>query len=59
VRADPHLSALPVFALTAYEMPGDREKLLDAGFDDYIAKPILDVREFISRIDHALEPVAS
>jgi two-component system sensor histidine kinase/response regulator len=59
VRADPQLSTLPVFALTAYEMPEDREKLLAAGFDDYITKPILDVEEFISRIQHALEGVTS
>ncbi len=57
LRADPQLSPLPVFALTAYEMPGDREKLLAAGFDEYITKPILDVGDFVARIHHALEGV--
>jgi len=59
VRAVPQLRALPVFALTAYEMPEDRARLLAAGFDDYITKPILDVQDFVSRIQHALEGVAS
>ncbi|MES2634620.1 MAG: response regulator [Pseudomonadota bacterium] len=49
LRAMPSMQDVPVVAVTAYAMVGDRERVLGAGFDGYIAKP-LDPTKFVGQV---------
>lgn len=54
LRSDPRTREIPVVALTAHAMAGDRERALAAGFDDYFSKPI-DFTGLVSAIGEILE----
>ncbi|WP_198140803.1 response regulator [Nitrosospira sp. NpAV] len=55
LKSNPKLQTIPVIAVTALAMVGDREKMLEAGFDSYIGKPI-EPTTFVSQIEEFLPP---
>jgi len=56
LKGTPALRDIPVIALTAAAMRGDRERTLQAGCDDYVSKPV-DRQLLLERLDHWLTAV--
>jgi two-component system cell cycle response regulator DivK len=54
LRASDRTTSLPVLALTAQAMEGDRERFLAAGFDGYLSKPV-DVTDFVATVKRYCE----
>jgi two-component system, cell cycle response regulator DivK len=53
LRTDDRTASLPVLALTAQAMEGDRERFLAAGFDGYLAKPV-NVADFLAVVKRSV-----
>jgi two-component system, cell cycle response regulator DivK len=52
LKHDPRTASIPLLALTAHTLPGDRQRAMEAGFNGYISKPI-NVQHFKEEVEKA------
>ena len=57
MRNNPRTTSLPVIALTAHAMGGDKQRAMDAGFDGYITKPFR-IATFLNEIQECLDHIS-
>jgi two-component system, cell cycle response regulator DivK len=55
LKSDPQTRPVPIIALTAHAMAGDREKAIEAGCDDYDSKPV-ELPRLLEKIEARLAP---
>lgn len=58
IKADPELRSIPIIAVTSYALSGDKEKALEAGCEDYVAKPFRP-RELLAKVEALLRKEGS
>ena len=51
IKKDERTSSIPLLTLTAHALPGDRQRAMDAGSDEYITKP-MDLEDLVKSVDH-------
>lgn len=49
LKADPNTDRIPIIAITAHAMRGDKERFIQQGFDDFLAKPV-DIHVLLDRV---------
>ncbi len=55
IRKNKQIMDIPIIALTAHAMVGDKKRLMQFGFDDYLSKPILDDTKLIKMINNLMK----